>query len=126
MNLIRTRLHGFIDYGLGITLLIPWITLYYAGEKDTWVFSATGFFIISYSLFTNYEAGLIRLLPVSLNRWLDAISGLFLLVCSFAFTVNHYYFYWALLLGAGMLGLAIVSASAPHHKKSDANITQPL
>jgi hypothetical protein len=127
MHLIRTRLHGLIDYGMGIILLMPWITGYFAGEKDTWILGLIGLVIILYSLLTNYEAGLMKFLPVSLNRLLDFIAGVALLFCSFLFSVNHYYFYWPLVLGCIMIVVSAVSSSVPYRiSKRDTNITQPL
>lgn len=80
MTLINTKLHGWIDYVFALSLIgLPWLFGYNRQAIETVVCLATGLFIILYSLFTNYETGLLKLkgLPMKLHLALDILTGIF-------------------------------------------------
>lgn len=77
-RMIPTALHGAIDYLTGGALLAAPRLL---GLKDepraALVLRAAGGGAIAYSLVTDYELGLLRLLPMPAHLALDAASGVF-------------------------------------------------
>ena len=77
-RMIPTALHGAIDYLTGGALLAAPRLL---GLKDepraALVLRAAGGGAIAYSLITDYELGLLRLLPMPAHLALDAASGVF-------------------------------------------------
>jgi hypothetical protein len=81
MTLINTKLHGWIDYAFALALAcVPCLAGYNLQRTESLVCFATGAFIIVYSLFTNYEMGLLKLrgIPMKLHLVLDVLAGLFL------------------------------------------------
>lgn len=79
MRFLPTRVHGVLDYNVGLLLIaIPWLTGFAQGGPETWIFVVLGLGAVVYSIFTDYEFGLIRVLPMRLHLGLDAVSGLFL------------------------------------------------
>jgi Kef-type K+ transport system membrane component KefB len=126
MNLIRTQLHGLIDYLMAGVLLLPWITEHGTTNKDTIVFSAIGFGIITLSLITDYEFGLIKLVPMRIHLLLDILVSIFIMAMPFLFPVVNYYLYWPVILGLSGLLITILSSSRPYiHKRQDPDITKP-
>ncbi|MCS3893339.1 hypothetical protein M2171_002472 [Bradyrhizobium japonicum USDA 38] len=79
MRFIPTIAHGIADYIVGfIVIAMP----FYFGwsEKVRFVFVALGAAVIGYSLLTDYELGLIRVLRLRLHLPLDGLFGAAMLV----------------------------------------------
>jgi hypothetical protein len=72
--------HGVLDYVYGALLLAsPWMFGFNDRAVDAqiaWVLGAATIFV---SLITNYEAGLIRMLPFSMHLFFDVLLGIGLL-----------------------------------------------
>jgi hypothetical protein len=84
MRFLPTRLHGLIDYLWGLALLsTPWLLGYADVTSAKWVAIVFGLGAILYSLVTDYEAGLVRILPMPLHLLLDGIAGLLLAASPF-------------------------------------------
>ncbi len=126
MKLINTKLHGILDQILAFALLLPWMVNYYTRSDDTWLFAAVGASISLYSLCTDYEFGLVKLLPMKTHLVFDVIVALFLIIGPWVFQLRHYYFYWPLSLGLSILLIVIFSSSIPYRiTKRDLDITKP-
>lgn len=126
MAKLKTRRHGLLDYAAGALLMLPWTTNFNEREQDTWMLGAAGLLIILYSVMTDYEMGLMKLLPMKAHLVLDVLVALFLMASPFIFPVYNYYFYWPMLLGVLLFTTALLSSSAPYRvNKKDLNITQP-
>jgi hypothetical protein len=126
MTKIKTRRHGLLDYMTGGLLMLPWITNFNASQQDTWILGAVGFLVIFYSVFTDYELGFIKLIPMRVHLVLDVLVALFLIASPFFLPIYHYYFYWPMGLGVLSLIAVFVSSATPYQvSKQDLNITQP-
>lgn len=76
MDIIPTKVHGILDYLVGAVLIAaPWILGFADGGAETWVPVVLGAGAILYSLFTNYELGVIRTIPMGTHLMLDYVSG---------------------------------------------------
>lgn len=78
LRVIPTRLHGAIDYLVSVLVLaLPFM----AGEQGglRWVFVTLGCAGIIYSLVTDYEWGVVRLLPMPWHLALDVVFGVAML-----------------------------------------------
>src|SRR3954462_5191068 len=111
MKIINSRLHGMLDYLSAMVLLFPWFSNYYTGGPDTRILAALGGIIIIVSLLTDYEFGLIKMLPMKVHLVFDVICALFLIAMLRLFPVYHYHLYWPVLLGAGELLVVLFSSS---------------
>jgi hypothetical protein len=79
MELIPTRIHGVIDYVVGIALIAaPWIFQFSDNDAAMWTAIGVGAALLVYSALTDYELGLVRTLPMPVHLLLDVGGGLFL------------------------------------------------
>ncbi|MFO7272766.1 MAG: SPW repeat protein [Sphaerobacter thermophilus] len=79
MRFIPTRIHGILDYVIGVALIAaPWIFGFSDQRAAMWVPIILGAGLILYSLLTDYELGVIKAIPMPVHLALDGISGLFL------------------------------------------------
>lgn len=82
MRFITTNVHGFLDYLLGLYLIaLPWLFGYAViGGPSTWVPVVLGVAVVTYSLLTDYEWGLVKRLPIEGHLILDLLVGATLLL----------------------------------------------
>ena len=79
MHMIPTRMHGYLDYLVGLLLIAaPWVLGFARGGAETWVPVLLGAGAILYSLLTDYELGLAPIIPMPAHLVLDALSGIVL------------------------------------------------
>jgi hypothetical protein len=79
MRWIPTRVHGVLDYLWGALLLsAPWLLGFARGGAETWIAVALAFGAIVYSLLTDYELGVARVLSMRGHLLLDLLGGLLL------------------------------------------------
>lgn len=79
MRLLPTRLHGILDYLMGLLLIAaPWLFGFADGGAETVVPVALGVATLGLSLFTDYELGLVRRIPMAAHLMVDLGSGLLL------------------------------------------------
>src|SRR4051794_2706506 len=75
MNLIPTRVHGMMDYLMGVLLVAaPWLFRFNNGGPEQWVPVILGIGVIAYSLITRYELGAIKVMPMSAHLAMDVIG----------------------------------------------------
>jgi hypothetical protein len=76
MRVLPTRVHGVIDYLWGAALLgSPWLLGYSDVTAATWIALIFGLGAFAYSAVTDYELGLLRVLPMLLHLWVDGVGG---------------------------------------------------
>ena len=100
MRFVPTRVHGLIDYVWGLLLgTAPW-TLGFAGDRiATAEATVFGVGAILYSLVTNYEVGLLPVLPVPVHLVLDVAAGAILAASPWIFGFADRVFWPHLLFG---------------------------
>jgi hypothetical protein len=78
MRFIPTAAHGLADYGVG--LIVAGLPFYFGWTGASRVtFVTLGVLVICYSLLTDYELGLLRVLRIRFHLLLDALFGLSML-----------------------------------------------
>lgn len=76
MRVLPTRVHGVLDYLWGVALLsTPWTLGYGRGGAETWIAVAFGAGAILYSLLTDYELGVFRVMSMRTHLLLDFLGG---------------------------------------------------
>jgi hypothetical protein len=76
MRFLPSRLHGVIDYLWGVALLAsPWLFGFADVTAAKWIAVVFGVGAILYSAVTDYELGLVRILPMVLHLGLDGLAG---------------------------------------------------
>jgi hypothetical protein len=123
---INSRLHAILDYGMAFMLLLPWIVNFNDKSPDSILFFFLGSIIIIYSLMTDYELGMVKLIPMGTHRVFDFVSGLILVLTPLLFEVYSYYLYWPAMLGVLMILLSVFSSSVSYRiTRRDLDITRP-
>ena len=122
MRFIPTGIHGVLDYLTGVVLIgIPFVVGFVPGRETaiaidnaaTYVPVVLGFGLIIYSLFTNYEVGVVRKIPMRVHLALDAISGGFLAVSPWLFGFADYVLWPHVILGVIELVAANTTQTEP-------------
>lgn len=73
---ISRRMHGMIDYLFGPLLMAsPWLFGFSHQVVDTRIAIIFGAVSALYSMFTNYEMGIIKMIPFPIHMFLDVLGG---------------------------------------------------
>lgn len=118
MRFIPTRVHGVLDYLIGVLLIAaPWLLGFARGGAETWVPVIVGAAVIVYSLFTDYELGLVHRLPMHTHLLLDGLGGLLLAVSPWLFGFD--WLVWAphLIVGLLEIGAALFTVTVPSYER---------
>lgn len=114
MRFIPTKVHGFLDYAMGAILIAaPWLLGFAIGGAETWVPVVLGAGAILYSLLTDYELGIARMIPMRVHLGLDAASGLLLAASPWIFGFADHVYLPHLVLGIAEIGAALLTETAP-------------
>ena len=114
MRFIPTRVHGMLDYIVGVLLIAaPWLFGFAQGGAETWVPVILGAGALLYSLFTDYELGLMRRLPMPTHLMLDLGAGLFLAASPWIFGFAEYVWVPHVLVGLLEVGAALMTEKVP-------------
>lgn len=104
---MNRRTHGFLDYIVGIVLILaPKIFGFDNGGIEARLPVILGVSTILYSLLTNYELGLFKLLPFKAHLGLDVMSGILLALSPWLFQFSDRV--WAPHLIVGLLEIGAV------------------
>jgi hypothetical protein len=117
MKIISTKVHGVLDYFVGILLIAaPWIFNFARGGAETWIPVILGAGAIVYSLLTNYEMGLSKTLSMKTHLTLDMLSGIFLAASPWIFGFNDIVYVPHLIFGILELGVVLMTDPLPRHE----------
>lgn len=122
MRFIPTRIHGMIDYLMGLLLIAsPWI-FGFADEDGAarLIPGILGAGVIVYSLLTRYELGLARLIPMPVHLGLDAAGGLLLAASPWLFGFADRVWLPHLIFGILEIGAALTTRTTPEAELSPA------
>lgn len=114
MRPISTPVHGWLDYLVGALLIAaPWLFNFERGGAETIVPVALGAGTVLYSLFTDYELGVVRRIPMRTHLRLDLASGLLLALSPWLFGFADQVRDPHLLLGLFEVGAALLTQRRP-------------
>jgi hypothetical protein len=77
-HMIPTRIHGILDYVVGLALIAVGAGYFGLSTPEGAVPFGLGVATIIYSLLTRYELGVMPVVPMTGHLAIDAISGVFL------------------------------------------------
>jgi len=110
---MNTRTHGILDYIVGAILAVsPWVFGFAEGGVETWLPVSLGILAVAYSLVTNYELGLIRIVPMSMHLVLDFLSGVLLAASPWVFGFADRVFAPHLSFGVMEISAALMTRQA--------------
>lgn len=114
MRFISTRVHGLLDYLMGLLLCAaPWILGFGSDGAETAVPVSLGIGLILYSLVTRYELGIVPLLPMPSHLFLDGLSGAFLAASPWLLGFANDIWWPHVLFGALEVAAAMMTQTVP-------------
>jgi hypothetical protein len=117
MKIISTKVHGVLDYIVGVLLIAaPWIFNFAGGGAETWVPVILGAGAIVYSLLTNYEMRLSKTLSMKTHLTLDMLSGILLAASPWIFGFSDIVYVPHLVFGILELGVVLITDPLPRHE----------
>jgi hypothetical protein len=125
MRIIPTKVHGVLDYLMGIILIAaPWLLKFNRDGAETWVPVVLGVGVILYSLFTNYELSVSRKIPMKTHLTLDVISGVVLALSPWIFGFSEHVYLPHLILGILEVGAGLMTETSSRQGGYRAPVTQ--
>lgn len=123
MKPIDTKTHGYLDYIVGIFLIAsPSLFDLNPHATESIIFYSLGGAGILYSLLTNYELGVLKLIPMKLHLTIDAVSGIFLATSPWLLGFAERVYAPHLALGIFEIVAAIVTNPKPVRQITDNTI----
>lgn len=91
MKFLPTKVHGLLDYIVGIALILaPEIFRFSdVGGAAVIIPRVLGIVLVIYSLFTKYEWGVFKVLPMTYHLVVDFLAALFLALSPFLFGFHN-------------------------------------
>lgn len=119
MRFIPTKVHGLLDYLVGVLLAVaPWLFHFARGGAETWVPVLLGIAAILYSLFTDYEWGVAKKISMPTHLLLDLSSGILLALSPWLFGFSDYVYLPHLILGIFEIAASLLTKRQPEGIKS--------
>lgn len=114
MRVIPTRIHGVLDYAMGLLLIAaPWLLGFTRGGAETWVPVVLGAGVILYSLFTDYELGVVKSISMPAHLWLDGLGGILLAASPWLFGFAEFILLPHVVFGVLEVGAALFTKTHP-------------
>jgi hypothetical protein len=119
VRFITTRIHGVLDYVMGLLLIAsPWL---FGFEHERYVAHLPiilGAGALAYSAVTRYELGVIRVIPMGVHLALDIAAGALLMLSPWLFGFSDRVYAPHLIFGILEFGAAIATqtVTAPERR----------
>ena len=107
--MIPTKVHGYLDYMMGLILILLPFLMKFPGGAATWLPVILGVGALGYSMLTDYELGLIRIISMRTHLAIDLFSGILLLVGPWIFGFAEEVFWPFVILGLLDIGAALMT-----------------
>lgn len=111
--MFTTKTHGYLDYLMGLLLImLPFLSDTIDGTAATilWVMGAG---TIVYSLLTDYELGLYKMISMNMHLMIDILGGLFLMSAPWVFGFADRVYLPFVILGAFEVVAALLTNKVP-------------
>ncbi len=114
MRFISTRTHGVLDYVVGALLLVvPYLLGFADGTAAQWVPQLLGLVAIGGALMTDYELGVMRVIPMPVHLMIDIGSGALLALSPWLFGFSDRVFWPHLIVGIMEIGAGLMTRTVP-------------
>ena len=115
-----------LDYLVGALLIAaPWLFDFARGGAETWTPVVLGAGAILYSMFTNYELGVFRLIPMPTHLMLDLGSGIILAASPWLFGFADRVWVPHVVVGLIEIGTALMTQRVPAHARDSLGTVGP-
>ncbi len=114
LRFIPTRTHGVLDYVVGALLLVvPYILGFADGTAAQWVPQILGLVAIGGALMTDYELGVMRVIPMPVHLGIDVASGALLALSPWLFGFADRVLWPHLIVGLWEIGAGLMTRTVP-------------
>ncbi|MBD0275612.1 MAG: SPW repeat protein [Acetobacteraceae bacterium] len=114
MRFISTRTHGVLDYAVGALLIVvPYLLGFADGTAAQWVPQILGLVAIGGSLMTDYELGVMRVIPMPVHLMIDIGSGALLALSPWLFGFSDRVFWPHLIVGIWEIIAGLTTRTVP-------------
>ncbi len=115
---LPTRIHGMLDYLLGVLLVAsPWLLGFADNAGARWVPVALGAAVLLYSLLTDYEMGAVKTLQVPAHLLMDALGGVLLAASPWMLGFDERVWQPHVALGLVLVVVAAVTNTVPGYER---------
>ncbi|MGV3587681.1 MAG: SPW repeat protein [Adhaeribacter sp.] len=119
MRFISTRVHGIMDYLMGILLIAsPWIFNFDAGGAETWVPVIIGIVMLLQAIMTDYEMGMVKTISMRTHLTMDLLAGLFLAASPWIFGFSDTVWAPHVILGLMEVAASLMTRTVPTYAHS--------
>ncbi len=114
MRFIPTKIHGVLDYLMGLLLIVsPWLFGFADGGAAQWVPVVLGLGALVYSLLTRYELGVMPVISMPAHLGLDVAGGALLAVSPWLFGFSELVYWPHLIFGLLEIGAGLMTRTHP-------------
>lgn len=116
--MISTKIHGYIDYLMGALLIVsPWLFNFPEGAATIFPI-VLGAGTIVYSLMTDYELGLFKVLSMKVHLGIDLMAGILLIAAPWIFGFADQVIWPFVILGIAEVGASLMTEKQPSHAEA--------
>lgn len=116
--MISTKVHGYLDYLMGLVLLLCPLFLEIQDGAASTILIILGAGVLLYSLITDYELGLLKILGMKTHLMIDLIGGIFLAVSPWLFGFADENWWLFVVLGVAEIGASLLTSKHPSYESS--------
>jgi hypothetical protein len=119
MKIISRKMHGALDYGSAILLIAaPWLFGFSDVEPAKSISIGAGILILLMSLMTNYETGMVKVIPMQIHLYADIMLGIFLVISPWVFGFNAETSVFHVIMGLFAIASGVMTNSESLHHRS--------
>ena len=127
MRIIPTRIHGLIDYLVGIIMIVsPWVFNFDNGGAETWIPVAVGVMVLLQTIMTNFEVGFMKVIPMATHLRMDLLVGLLLIASPWLFNFDEQVWVPHVVFGIFAVMASLMTRTAPENLASRNALTNNL
>lgn len=117
MKPIPTSIHGLLDYSTGALFLVsPWLLGFSRQPAARQVAVGTGLAVLGLSVLTDYEAGLVRRIPMKTHLTIDTATGVLVAASPWLFDFARRVYWPHVAFGLLEFGAGLLTQSTPSTK----------
>lgn len=119
MIMINTKIHGYLDWFMGILLIALPFILDFPDGAATYIPIILGACTILLSIMTDYELGMAKVISMKTHLGIDMLAGVLLLASPWLFGFSEEVKWPFVILGIAELGAALMTSKKPLYAKPD-------
>lgn len=116
--MINTKIHGYMDYMMGLLLIFAPLLFNLPEGAASTVPVVLGAGTIVYSLITDYELGLFKILSMKVHLGVDLVAGLLLIAAPWLFGFADEVIWPFVILGVIEVGASLMTEKTPSYPQT--------